>query len=74
MKVDKEGFDESERTWEPLVQVYENVPVITKKYVTEVNDNTLWTKSKSQGPVTTTQVTKKNLPSESILLVVFIAD
>ena len=36
-----QGYDESERTWEPLAQVYEDVPVITKKYVTEVNDDTL---------------------------------
>ena len=36
-----QGYDESERTWEPLAQVYEDVPVIIKKYVTEVNDGTL---------------------------------
>ena len=30
--------DESERTWEPLTQVYEDVPVIAKEYV---DDDTL---------------------------------
>ena len=33
-----QGYDESERTWEPLQQVYEDVAVITEKYVTAVND------------------------------------
>ena len=33
-----QGYDESERTWEPLQQVYEDVAVITQKYVTAVND------------------------------------
>ena len=28
-----QGYDESERTWEPLQQVYEDVAVITQKYV-----------------------------------------
>ena len=36
-----QGYDESERTWEPLAQVYEDVPVITQKYVDEVDDPTL---------------------------------
>ena len=36
-----QGYGESERTWEPLAQVYEDVSVITKKYVTEVNNETL---------------------------------
>ena len=36
-----QGYDESERTWEPLTQVYEDVPVITEKYVEEVDDPTL---------------------------------
>ena len=33
-----QGYDESERTWEPLQQVYEDVAVITQKYVDSVND------------------------------------
>jgi len=33
-----QGYDESERTWEPLQQVYEDVAVITQKYVSSVND------------------------------------
>ena len=33
-----QGYDESERTWEPLQQVYEDVAVITQKYVDTVND------------------------------------
>ena len=33
-----QGYDESERTWEPLQQVYEDVAVITQKYVDAVND------------------------------------
>ena len=33
-----QGYDESERTWEPLLQVYEDVAVIVQNYVNEVND------------------------------------
>ena len=33
-----QGYDESERTWEPLQQVHEDVTVITQKYVDAVND------------------------------------
>ena len=33
-----QGYDESERTWEPLQQVHEDVTVITQKYVDSVND------------------------------------
>ena len=33
-----QGYDESERTWEPLQQVYEDVSVITQKYVDTVDD------------------------------------
>ena len=33
-----QGYDESERTWEPLHQVHEDVAVITQKYVSSVND------------------------------------
>ena len=33
-----QGYDESERTWEPLQQVHEDVAVITQKYVSSVND------------------------------------
>ena len=33
-----QGYDESERTWEPLLQVYEDVVVIVQNYVNEVND------------------------------------
>ena len=36
-----QGFDESERTWEPLAQVYEDVEVITRKYVEETDNLTL---------------------------------
>ena len=36
-----QGYDESERTWEPLAQVYEDVEVITRKYVEETDDPTL---------------------------------
>ena len=36
-----QGFDESERTWEPLDQVYEDVEVITRKYVEETDNLTL---------------------------------
>ena len=36
-----QGYDESERTWEPLAQVYEDVEVITTKYVEETNHPTL---------------------------------
>ena len=28
-----QGYDESERTWEPLLQVFEDVAVIVQKYV-----------------------------------------
>ena len=43
-------------------QVYEDVPVITRKYVTEVGDDRLY--CWCQYPPVTTQVTKKNPPSE----------
>ena len=33
-----QGYDESERTWEPLLQVYEDVAVIVQKYVDATND------------------------------------
>ena len=33
-----QGYDESERTWEPLAQVYEDVKFITQKYVDETNN------------------------------------
>ena len=33
-----QGYDESERTWEPLQQVCEDVTVITQKYVNTMND------------------------------------
>ena len=33
-----QGYDESERTWEPLSQVYEDVKFITQKYVDETNN------------------------------------
>ena len=36
-----QGYDESERTWEPLAQVYEYVEVITQKYVHETDHPTL---------------------------------
>ena len=36
-----QGYDESERTWEPLAQVYEDVEVMTQKYVDETNHPTL---------------------------------
>ena len=36
-----QGYDESEKTWELLTQAYEDVPIIAKKYVTEVDDDTL---------------------------------
>ena len=36
-----QGYDESERTWEPLAQVYEDVEVITQKYVQDTDHPTL---------------------------------
>ena len=36
-----QGYDESERTWEPLAQVYEDVEVMTQKYVDEIDHPTL---------------------------------
>ena len=36
-----QGYDESERTWEPLAQVYEDVAVITQKYVHDTDHPTL---------------------------------
>ena len=36
-----QGYDESERTWEPLAQVYEDVEVMTQKYVDETDHPTL---------------------------------
>ena len=36
-----QGCDESERTWEPLAQVYEDVEVMTQKYVDETDHPTL---------------------------------
>ena len=38
-----QGYDESERTWEPLAQVYEDVEVITQKYVQDTDHPTLTT-------------------------------
>ena len=36
-----QGYDESERTWEPLDQVYEDVEVITRNYVEDTDNLTL---------------------------------
>ena len=36
-----QGHDESERTWEPLAQVHEDVEVITQKYVVDTAHPTL---------------------------------
>ena len=75
-----QGYDESERTWEPLVQMYEDVPVIAKKYVTEVNDDTLTEaldqveESSSSDDDTSDEEESSEWEWQRILLVVFIAD
>ena len=74
-----QGYDESERTWEPLVQVYEDVPVITKKYVTEVDDTLTEAldqveESSSSDDDTSDEEESSEWEWQRILLVVFIAD
>ena len=63
-----------------VVQVYEDVPVITKKYVTEANDNTLTEsldqaeESSSSDDDTSDEEESSEWERKRIQLVVFIAD
>mgnify|MGYP003331314050 CR=1 FL=1 len=78
--IEWQEYDESERTWEPLDQVCEDVPVITNKYVTEVNDDTLTEaldqveESSSSDDDTSDEEESSEWDRQRILLVVFIGD